>query len=151
MILLVAAVAISMVIVREFWEGFPPQFVLRGIPARIGRLRPGMTRQEAREVLGLEKSWMWGGTSARAAHRHGNGRHSTEVYYVRPPRPVVRIARVGGGDSAPVSVYKSSAMIQLWFHHDRGSLKRGRYASARLVRASFSDGSRSIAEMPNSR
>jgi hypothetical protein len=110
-----------------------------------------MTRHEAREVLGLEKSWLWGGTSARAAHRQGNGRHSTEVYYVRPPRPVVRSARVGGANPAPVIVSESPAMIQLWFKHDRGSLKRGRDASARLVRASFSDGSRSIAEMPNSR
>ena len=45
MMVLIAVVALGLVLVlaEEFQDGIPPRFVVRGIPKRIARLRPGMT------------------------------------------------------------------------------------------------------------
>lgn len=149
MMVVIAAIAAALVLVREFAEGIPPRYVLRGIPARIGQLRPGMTKGQTYEVLGLNRSWMWGGISTTIGVREG-GRHLThETFYVRP---LVLVATNHPG------LLQSSGMIYLQFHDSPGRMRdqeEGRTRarqdmSARLERASFSDGKSTI-EMPDSR
>jgi hypothetical protein len=48
--------AVGLFVAQEFWEGMPPRSVVRGIPARIARLEPGMTFRQVHDILGLEKS-----------------------------------------------------------------------------------------------
>ena len=150
--LVVAAIAVSLAFVEEFSEGLPPRYVVRGIPARIARLRPGMTWEQTREILGLEQTWLTGGTGARPAEFEGNGHYMYEVYYVRPPRVVARMARVGGGNALPVKVSRSTAMVQLWFSTNiRAGVRDWQQdKSTRLVRAIFSNDFTTIAEMPGS-
>jgi hypothetical protein len=68
MMVFVAVVALGLAVVEEFQDGLPPRFVVRGIPRRIARLRPGMTPEWARELLGLERPWLLGGISASWKH-----------------------------------------------------------------------------------
>ena len=103
MILLVAVVALGLFAWTEFRDGSPPRFVLRGIPARIAQLRPGMTRQETHDILGLDTPWWLGGTSARSGPGYGGGHWMQETYYLREMETVVRQASVGGGAPAPCS------------------------------------------------
>ena len=119
---------------------------------RIERLRPGMTWEQTQKTLGLEQSWLTGGTGARAAPSDGNGHYQHLVYDVRPPRIGVRMARVGGGNPAPVKILQPTAMIQLWFRTDfrSGAFNWRQDQATRLVRASFSRDSITIAEMPRS-
>ncbi len=70
---LVAAIAVGLALLGEFGEGLPPRFVVRGIPARIARLRPGMTWEQTHEILGLEQTWLTGGTGAQFGGGDGNG------------------------------------------------------------------------------
>jgi hypothetical protein len=152
LMLLVAAIAVGLALLREFGEGLPPRFVVSGIPARIARLRPGMTWEQTGEILGLEQSWLVGGTGAYSGGGDGNGRDMHEAYWVRPPRAVVVMARVGRGDPAPVKTFRSAATLQLWFRTDAWPWPRNwrRDESTRLVRASFCGDSTTIAEMPGS-
>jgi hypothetical protein len=152
MMVLIAVVALGLAIGEEFQEGIPPRFVVRGMPKRIDRLRAGMSWEQTREILGLEETWLTGGTSAHFSNGGGNGRSMYEVYYVRPPRIVVRKARVGGGNPAPVQVLQSTATVQLWFSTEFQSTMEDwrRDKSTRLARASFSSDSTTIAEMPRS-
>jgi hypothetical protein len=53
-----AIFAVGLFVAQEFWEGMPPRSVVRGIPARIARLEPGMTFRQVHDILGLEKSWL---------------------------------------------------------------------------------------------
>jgi hypothetical protein len=144
MMVLVAVVALGLAIAEEFQDGSPPRFVLRGIPGRIARLRPGMTPEQTRAILGLEQTWLTGGTSARFAHFIGNARSKHEVYYVRPPTAVVRTVQMGGSSPTHVTVLESTAMIQLVFRMDFAP------GTQRLVSASFRSGSTTVAEMPES-
>jgi hypothetical protein len=150
--LIVATIAVGLTLVGEFGEGLPPRYVVRGIPTRMARLRPGTTWEQTHEILGLEQTWLTGGTGARFGHGDGSGQSMHEVYYVRPPRIVVGMARVEGGNPAPVKTLQSTAMIQLWFRRDmRSGVWNWRQdKSTRLVRASFSKDSTTIAEMPGS-
>ena len=150
--LLVAAVAVGLALLGEFGEGLPPRFVVRGIPARIARLRPGMTWEQTHEILGLEKTWLMGGTGAQFGGGDGNGRRILEGYLVRPVRVVVVMARVGGGNPAPVKTFESAATIHVWFRTDNHSGGRDwrQDKSTRLIRASFSSDSTTIAVMPGS-
>ena len=94
---------LGLAIAEQFREGVPPRFVVHGIPQRMHRLRPGMSREQTREILGLEQTWLTGGTDARFAYGEGNGHDQHEVYYIRPPRIVARMMRhVGGGHPAPI-------------------------------------------------
>ena len=68
MTVFVAVVALGLALVEEFQDGLPPRFVSRAIPRRIARLRRGMTAEQAREVLNLERPWLLGGIGAR---KHG--------------------------------------------------------------------------------
>jgi hypothetical protein len=136
----------------EFGEGLPPWFVVRGIPVRIARLRPGMNWEQTHEILGLEQTWLMGGTGAQFGGGEGNGHYVIEGYLVRPLRVVVVMARVGGGNPAPVKTFQSAATIQLSFRTDAWSGTRSwrQEKSTRLVRASFCSDSTTIAVMPGS-
>jgi hypothetical protein len=152
LMLITAGLALGLFIASECWDGMPPRFVLRGIPARIDRLRPGMTWEQAREIIGLETSWIEGGTSARfhGSERMGNLAH--ETYYLRPPRLVAGMAPESGSPAMP-AFYQSGAMIQLWFTTDGGAgiLEWRGDKATRLTGASFSSDSRVVSKMPGSR
>jgi hypothetical protein len=120
MMVVVAVVALGLAVVEEFQDGLPPRFVVRGIPMRIARLRPGMTVEQAHEILGLERPWLVGGIGASWEHGILNLGLINELYS-------------GGG-----------ARIVLVFREDRSG-------KLRLVRATVSSGSTTIAEMPESR
>lgn len=153
MMVFIAVVALGLVVAEEFQDGLPPRFVVRGLPKRIERLRPGMSWEQAREILGLEQSWFTGGTSARFEGGDGNGHYMHVVYDVRPPRVVVRMGQMRGGDHAPMRVLDSTAKIQLRFRTDirSGALNWRRDKATRLVWACFSSDSTKIAEMRGSR
>jgi hypothetical protein len=149
MMVAIAVVALGLFIAQEFQDGLPPRFVVRGIPGRINRLRPGMTWEQTHEVLGLEKTWLLGGMSARLSMEEGNGHYQHEFYYVQLPRAVVRTLQVGGGAPRPVTVMQSRARIELWLRTDYGSPRNWRQdLSTQLVRASFSSDFATIAENP---
>lgn len=150
MMLLTALIALGLFVLEEFQDGSPPQFVVRGIPTRVNRLRPGMTSKETHDILGLETPWICGGVGAKFQTLDGNGRHTHEVYNVRPNRLVVGTGSVNGGPSRPMAFYRSSAIIQLWFRTDPDSGPAGRRTNAatRLDRAIFSSDGHVIAEVP---
>jgi hypothetical protein len=150
MMVAVAIAGLVLFVVQEFWDGLPPRFVVRDIPDRIGRLRLGMTWDQAHETLGLEKSWLRGGTSAQPWILEGNGHYMHAMYTVGAPRTFVKTARVAGGASAPVTFIGSQALIQLHFATDiDGDLVNWqRDKSTQLIRAWFSRGFTTIAEMP---
>ncbi len=79
MVVLVAIAAVGFFLVQEFADGMPPRFVVRGIPGRITRLRPGMSRAEVKEILGIDRTWIRGGTSASLAVAHGGAHSSIET------------------------------------------------------------------------
>ncbi len=143
-IVLVAVAAVGLFLQREFGEGMPPRFVVRGIPARIERLRPGMSRAEVREILGIDRSWIRGGTGATLGIAQGGAHHSIETYLVRSERGIVQLV-------------DPAELIQLQFACDPSRLSRSRELSHltteadRLVSASFSVHRRTIAEMPRPR
>jgi hypothetical protein len=56
MLRLMAVIAVALFVAREFWDGLPPRFVVNGIPGRIEQLRPGMTWEQTRNILGLGTS-----------------------------------------------------------------------------------------------
>lgn len=89
--LLVALVALGLFAWQELRDGMPPRFVVRGIPARIAKLKPGMTYEEAKEILGLEKSWLRGGTSAMSGPIEGSGLGISMNYAVRPNGPWIHL------------------------------------------------------------
>lgn len=152
MIALVAAIAVGIVLVREFEEGLPPRFVVRGIPGRINRLRPGMSWEETRSILGLEQSWFRGCTDAQQGALFGNNGSVHVTYYVRPLRAVVVTARVAGGPPSPVECWQSTAFFTLVFRKNYNSdiWEWKQDKSTELVKASFSGDFTRIAEMPGS-
>jgi hypothetical protein len=93
--LLVALVAFGLFAWEELRDDLPPRFVVRGIPARIARLKPGMSYRETAEILGLEKSWIRGGTSAWSDYGSGHARHISWVYTIRPEQTATGTAGVG--------------------------------------------------------
>ncbi|APW61962.1 hypothetical protein BSF38_03494 [Paludisphaera borealis] len=100
MLLITAIFALGLFVVEEFWDGIPPRFVVRGIPARINRLRRGMTWEQTRDILGLERSWLRGGTNASLRDSEGNGHYMYQTYNVRSPRIVMEMASEGGSPSS---------------------------------------------------
>lgn len=153
--ILVAGIALGLFLWEEFQDGLPPRFVVRGVPARIARLRPGMSEAEVAEILGLEKSWLEGGTSARFHLGLWDRGSRTDTYLIRPMQAVAGMASIQGGPPTPVEFARSSAMIQLsYLIHPEGPGAGGGGSGGngpdpgRLIRATFSNGSATIAEMP---
>ena len=119
MMVAVALVAAGLFAEREFGAGIPPNFVLRSIPARIGRLKPGMTRKQVHEILGLRKSWLLGGLSAKYGAGRLAVRTMTETYDLRPLKWVNRWATPSNPHPAMGSfVRRSTAVIRLQFDAD---------------------------------
>lgn len=149
--ILVALIALGCFVTSELWDGLPPRFVVRGLKGRIERLKPGMSHEEVVEILGLNKSWLRGGTGATAGIFDGDGHFQNEEYYVRPPRIVTRTATVGSANG-PVGVYESRTTIQLIFETPGGieDPLAGR-PEMKLRSAWASDDGRIIAEVPGGR
>jgi hypothetical protein len=176
MMVAVALVAAGLFVEREFGEGLPPNYVLRGIPARIARLKPGMTRKQVHEILGLKKSWLQGGLSAKYGAGRLAVRTMSESYDLRwvdrwatPSNPFPAM-----GSFVP----QSTAVIRLQFDADLQSCGIGlssedfqvpppgnprvtpgyrwvvwgerEETSARLIGASFVVDTKVVAEMPDS-
>lgn len=146
MIVLVAFVASGFGIAREFGEGVPPRFVLRGIPDRIARLRPGMTRGQTREILGLGKSWIWGGTSATSGKANKMAQAWHETFYVRPLK-MVGVDHYQEGHLSKIQEFRSAGAIHLRFRCVPGASPLGWSESDKLSYASFYIDGRTIAEM----
>jgi hypothetical protein len=122
MMVAVALVAAGLFAEREFGEGIPPNFVLRGVPARIGRLKPGMTRKQVHEILGLRKSWLLGGLSAKYGEGWLAHRTMTEIYDLRPLEWVNLYASPSNPHPALGRlVQRSTAVIRLQFDADNQS------------------------------
>jgi hypothetical protein len=146
----VAAVAVGLVLIREFEDGIPPKYVLRRIPARITQLRPGMSRAQTQRILGLKESWMWGGSSASLIRMEGTPNVIHETYGMRPRRIV-----------GTKSLFESSVNIQLHYHMSRPFPERSAAydyvqqvladESVQLVSASFVVDGQTVARMPGPR
>jgi len=135
--LLVAAAALATAVAREFRDDSHPPFVVRGIPARIDRLRPGMMWAQTRDILGLERHWLLGGISVQPTGGSGNSRWFVEGYDVRPARIVMEPS---GIPPIPTAVYRSRASIHLMFVTSPRVRPAGWHRdSARLHGATFSD------------
>jgi hypothetical protein len=149
MMIAVAVIAVGLWIATEFSEGVPPKFVIRSIPARIGRLRPGMTREQVEEILGLRTSWVWGGLGTKFVAGYGMHHHSYEHYELRKNMPVSAVARAKGQLTAATS-FRSTATIQLVYrvHMDPNATSIERQESGRLVDAKFSLNNKTVAQMP---
>ncbi len=157
LMIVVAAVAVVLLIVREFQDGVPPRFVLRGIPGRIEQLQPGMSKEQTYEILGLEKSWIWGGTNATFWSGEGNNHYIHEMFCFRPMK-IVELNPLNG-DSSKLQIYQSAASIQLKFRRDptlgwkisRVPVQKAPKTednSYQLEWASFSCDFQTVAEMP---
>jgi hypothetical protein len=129
LLVLVATVAVALAVVREFDEGLPPRFVIRDIPRRIERLRPGMRREQVYEALGLGRSWVRGGLG-----------------------PIGEI-RCWGNDYARGETYRpfgrSAAEIYLSFRSEANPPALNNQDYPLLTSASFRPGGRTIAKMPH--
>jgi hypothetical protein len=147
MTLLVALVALGLFVAEEMADGLPPRFVVRGIPARMARLRPGMTWRQAADILGLDRSWLRGGLNDPQWSGSGNRQYLCMDYFVRPNRTVMVPARDGG---VPTAVYGSSAMIRLCFFCD-SPMDLRTDPSARLHWAALFVDARKTWVMPGSR
>jgi hypothetical protein len=146
LMLVIAAVAVAIVVTEEFADGVPPRFVLRGIPARIGQLRRGMTKRQSYQILGIDRSWMAGGISARPGPINADRHRTSEIYFLRALRlvPTDQLGRAA-------RVLPSSGAVILEYRFDRQSTPgQDEYESAQLEQALFSGDGRIIAKMPSS-
>jgi hypothetical protein len=145
-----AVFAVGLFVAQEFWEGMPPRSVVQGIPARIGRLKPGMAFQQVHDILGLEKSWLEGGTDAKCLLSQETGPLYHAVYFVRPASRVAGTPNVKGITTS-LGVYRSHAMIEMWFDLVPSPRRDGgrKLRTTRLTRVSFSSDGETIAEMPD--
>lgn len=143
----VAVVALGLAIAEEFQDGIPPRFVVRRIPGRIAQLRPGMTKAQTHEVLGLNRPWIWGGLGATPGCDWSMAMTSYFSYYVGKSRVVVWQDRQSGVRRGTLS----TRVIELRFRQTPPSSLFNEDLSDPLVGASFRADGRTIAEMPGSR
>lgn len=149
--LLVAVVAVGLFAWVEFRDGIPPRFVLDGVPARVARLRPGMSYQETKEILGLETSWLRGGTSASTYYGSGDRKRMDWVYALRQEQlTAAAAARMKARSPGLVPHVEPTARIHLGFVMDlREDEQDWRQSpSTRLASARFVADGRVVAEMP---
>ncbi len=84
---LVAVLTLSLFLHGELKDGMPPRFVLRGIPARMARLKEGMSRAEAHRILGFDRPWYRGGIGPVRFSTEMLGILTRETADLRPARP----------------------------------------------------------------
>ena len=147
MLVLVAACALAMLVYREVKDGLPPRFVIRSVPGRIARLRPGMRRAEVREILGVGCPWHRGGTGASMRNAFGAWPALIEDYRMRP-------RGFAAESSAPFGMGPLAAgTIRLHFRSEKawiaGKDGLGRQDD-RLVGARYADDAGAVAEMSGS-
>lgn len=149
---LAAGLAAAIAAYRVFRDGLPPRSVVRAIPARIERLRPGMSREEARDVLGIGRPWYRGGTGAESRTCEGNGRSMHVTYYIRPLRRLTVSGTAADGSPVETDVSTSTASIQLLLSTRVDGFADWRHdPETRLTGATFSGDLKNLAEMPGSR
>ena len=142
LMLLVALSALGTLVAREFRHGSPPEFVVRGIPARVHRLRPGMTWGETRDILGLERHWLRGGTSAEGGGGLTDGPRASVLYFVGGARGGLQRP----GAPQPPS-YPPRGVIHLSFMMGAGGLAWRASPATRLLDASLHADGRVVAQM----
>jgi hypothetical protein len=147
-----AICAVVLFVAQEFREGMPPRSAVRGIPARIARLKPGMTFRQVHDILGLEKSWFKGGTDAKCLLAQEDGPVYHLVYSVRPASRVAGTPHVKGITTS-LGVYRSHAMVEIWFDLVASPRRDGgrKLRATCLAHVSFSSDGETIAEMPDGR
>lgn len=139
-----ALVALGLFLCEEFRDGSPPRFVVRSIPDRIARLRPGMTYEEAEQMLGLEKSWLRGGISGREPMVLMDGCFVFGTYPIGSG-PAVTTTAAG---TAPSLIAWSPMEIQLSFTTNAAINEDWkRSETTRLYEASFRVDGEVVAEM----
>lgn len=147
MLVLVALSALAMLLYVEMKDGgLPPRTIVRRLPARIARLRPGMTRAESWGVLGLDRPWYRGGVLG-PGERVPDGatiigdpvpgavREDFSIGVRRYPGP----PPVAPNASARITFATSVARIQLEYRGDHGPGTSGPNGSDRLVGATLTD------------
>jgi hypothetical protein len=149
--LLVVLVALGLLAWVEFREGSPPRFVLKGVPARVARLRPGMSFRETKEILGLETSWLRGGTGACTYYGSGGRTSMMWVYALRQEQITAAVAALMKARSPGLVPHiEPSAKIELSFIMDLKEDERDwrQSPSTRLASARFIADGRVVADMP---
>jgi hypothetical protein len=115
MMVFVAVVALGLAVIEEFQDGLPPRFVLRGIPGRFARLRPGMTPAEAHETLGIMRPWLLGGMGASGpavangtVHARHESIHTRHEYYDVHAVKIVLV--LSGSPSGEIGLIRATAI-----------------------------------------
>jgi hypothetical protein len=88
MMVFIAVVALGLVVAEEFQDGLPPRFVVRGIPKRIARLRPGVTDAalaQLSRLTGLQELAFGGEAGSDAGMAHLRSLTNLEVLQVYGP------------------------------------------------------------------
>lgn len=146
-LLVVAASALAMLTYVEFKDGSPPRFVIRAIPGRIAKLKPGMPRSEVRQILGLGRPWHYGGTGDSKWQGFYAWPVSIEDHSVRPRGIAAAIVPIGGmGPLTPETIRLQYRMVK---GGTLGEADPDRQDD-RLMGARFADASGAVAEMPGS-
>lgn len=101
-----------------------------------------MTREQVRDILGLEKSWLLEGTGAKLDSGAVVVSTSVEYYHVRPPQSVGRIEITDEGILRCTTSRRPALAIKLHFRTHR------RPGTMQLIRASYIDGRTTLTEMP---
>lgn len=144
-LILVAAVAVALSVIREeFGDGLPPRWIIRDLPRRVERLRPGMTREQVKDVLGLDRSWLLGGLGPSGeVHCLGNSYARKEFHKIRDRGS---FQFLGEGRPRPVS----SLELNLVFRSDPKTQAWNNVEFPFLDWAEFLSNGRQVAEMPRS-
>jgi hypothetical protein len=100
-----------------------------------------MTREQVRDILGLEKSWLLGGTGAKLDSGAMFVSSWVEDYHVRPPRTVGRIEITKEWTIRYTTSRQRALTIQLHFRTHR------RAGTTQLIRASYINDRTTLAEM----
>ena len=148
---LVALVALGLFAWVEFRDGIPPRCVLNGVPARIACLRPGMSYRETKEILGLETSWLRGGTSAWTYYGSGDRKSMVWVYALRQEQITAEVAaRAKAQSPGLVPHIEPTTTLHLNFVMDLEEDEQDwrRSPSTRLASAKFIADGKVVAEMP---
>jgi hypothetical protein len=82
-----------------------------------------MSREQTREILGLDRSWIWGGISARSSHGAGKGYAIFENYTLGTQR-LVEVEHHQAGFPPRLQIWRSAGGLHLRFRRDPGFVLR---------------------------